>query len=268
MLVSVQTSGTKPPLFFIHGLFGMMTIGRFLAQQLGPDQPLYTIHVNGIRDGDTPPRHVEDMVATYSAEIQSVCPEGPLFVAGMCAGGLAAIGVARQLEASGLAVRSVILADPPTVPPGYIEENRKINPDDEAFAAQLYNRVRTRLLYHAAVEFINMPFDVNDPAQLHRATLAGAKSLSAFATHVPQPFFGASSAVISNRRAAGFFHPQMYWAKLLQRQPFVCVLPCHHGEIFRVARHDFVRALKIVLDDPAKFVSGPESEQDALVGEE
>jgi len=267
MLVSVQTSGTKLPLFFIHGLFGVMTIGRFLAQQLGPDQPLYTIHVSGILDGDKPPRHVDDMVATYTAEIQRVCPNGPLFIAGMCAGGLAAIAVARQLEAIGLVVRSVILADPPTVPPGYIEENRRVNPDDEAFAAQLYDRVRTRLLYHAAVEFIDLPFDVNDHARLHRATLAGAKSLSAFATHVPKPFFGRSSAVICNRRAAGFFHPQMYWAKLLQRQPFVCVLPCTHGEIFRAARHDFVRALKIILEEPSKFVSSPDSEQDALAGE-
>src|SRR6266852_3377663 len=48
MLQPVQTSGTKPPLFFVHGLHGVMPLGRIFAEGLGPDQPLYAVHANGI----------------------------------------------------------------------------------------------------------------------------------------------------------------------------------------------------------------------------
>ena len=35
MLVPVQTSGEKPPLFFVHGLHGVMPLGRIFANGTG-----------------------------------------------------------------------------------------------------------------------------------------------------------------------------------------------------------------------------------------
>src|SRR5262249_15269010 len=47
MLLTIQASGSKRPLFFVHGLHGVMTLGSSLARALGPDQPIYAIHANG-----------------------------------------------------------------------------------------------------------------------------------------------------------------------------------------------------------------------------
>src|ERR1039458_6388571 len=248
MLVAVQTSGTKPPLFFIHGLIGVMTIGRFLGQSLGPDQPLYVINANGIDGRETVTGSFKDMALTYVEEILGAQPIGPLLMGGLCTCGLAAIEFARELQARGREVGPVILADPPTVPPGYIKQNKTIDPQNPLVASQLYQRVRTRLLDHASKSFIDLPFELNDQRQLHLATLAGVNSLVALSTHEPEIFPGAVATILSFERAAGFFHPQMHWVKLLPRKPMVHVLPWAHMEMFRSGRHDFVRVLKFVLE--------------------
>jgi thioesterase domain-containing protein len=53
MLVPIHTSGTRLPLFFIHGVVGIMPLASTLARALGPDQPFYIFHANGV-DGRQP----------------------------------------------------------------------------------------------------------------------------------------------------------------------------------------------------------------------
>ena len=38
MLVPIQPSGSKPPLFFVHGIHGVMFVGSSFARVLGPEQ--------------------------------------------------------------------------------------------------------------------------------------------------------------------------------------------------------------------------------------
>jgi thioesterase domain-containing protein len=75
------------------------------------------------------------MALKYFEEIIGTQPTGPLLLAGMCAGGLAAIEVARALIASGRKVGPVILADPP---PAQIlmQQNRLIDHRNPRVAAQ------------------------------------------------------------------------------------------------------------------------------------
>jgi thioesterase domain-containing protein len=249
MLVPVRTSGTKPPLYFIHGLIGFMSIGGFLAQALGPDQPFYCINANNIDAcGATKMRGVKNMALTYVEEILRAQPNGPLLIGGMCVGGLAAIEVVRELQARGREVGPVILADPPTVPPGLIKQNQTVNPRDPHVAAQLYERVRGQLMERASISYVDLPFAPDDQTQVHLATLAGVNSLITLSTHVPEMFPGAVVMILSIAHAPGIFHPQMHWIKLLPQAPTAHVLPCTHREMFRSARHDFVRVLKFVLE--------------------
>src|SRR5262249_29622703 len=148
MLVPVQTSGAKPPLFIVHGLVGVMAMGQFLAQALGPEQPLYAIHANGIDGRETKPGRVTDMARSYVEEILAAPVSGRLLIAGMCTGALAAIEVARELEVRGRKAGPVILIDPPTVPPGFIPHNQTIDPRNRLVASQLYQRVRGQLSSH------------------------------------------------------------------------------------------------------------------------
>ena len=66
------------------------------------------------RSRGTMPSSVKDMTFTYVEEISEAQPKGPLLIAGMCAGGLAAMEVARELLAKGREIGPVILVDPPT----------------------------------------------------------------------------------------------------------------------------------------------------------
>ena len=89
MLVPFQTSGNKPPLFFVHGMRGIaLAVRAQFARMLGPDQPVYVITANGM-DGRKPIiENVPEMVAAYLQEIRQARPSGSLRIGGMCVRGL------------------------------------------------------------------------------------------------------------------------------------------------------------------------------------
>src|ERR1700674_5745363 len=123
MLMPVQTSGEKPPLFFVHGLRGIMPLGPTFASVLGTEQPLYGVNAAGI-DGRAPPiDNMAEMVRAYVEEIRAIQPSGAVRIGGMCEGTLAAVEIARALLHEGRQIGPVILADPPPRPPAYYRHN-------------------------------------------------------------------------------------------------------------------------------------------------
>src|SRR5881227_1323176 len=116
MLVPVRPSGEKPPLFFVHGLHGVMPLGRIFAEALKGERPLYAIHADGI-DGRAPILDdLQSMVLAYVEQIEAARPAGPIVIGGMCDGTLAAIELARELRSRGRRIGPVILADPLPIP--------------------------------------------------------------------------------------------------------------------------------------------------------
>jgi len=116
-LVPIKPSGSKPPLFCIHGGGGAVMVYRELAQHLAPDQPMYGLQAQGL-DGKQPRlNRVEDMAAHYLKEIRAVQPEGPYFLGGLSFGGTVAFEMAQQLHAQGQQVGLLFLFD--TFPKGY-----------------------------------------------------------------------------------------------------------------------------------------------------
>jgi amino acid adenylation domain-containing protein len=110
-LVPLQPLGSKPPLFFIHGLGGDVYGFLELAKLLPPDQPSYGIQAVGL-DGKSP-RHttVEEMAAHYVKEIISFQPDGSFYLTGYSMGGLIAFEVAQQLHRFGRRVALLALLD-------------------------------------------------------------------------------------------------------------------------------------------------------------
>jgi aspartate racemase len=116
-LVPIKPSGSKPPLFCVHGGGGTVMVYRELAQHLAPDQPMYGLQAQGL-DGKQPRlNRVEDMAAHYLKEIRAVQPEGPYFLGGLSFGGTVAFEMAQQLRAQGQQVGLLFLFD--TFPKGY-----------------------------------------------------------------------------------------------------------------------------------------------------
>ena len=264
MLVAVQTLGNRPPLFFVHGLHGIMPLRPSLAAVLGPDQPFFIIHANGI-DGRRPViDNIRDMVLAYIDEIQAARPTGPLFVASMCAGSLAAIEIARELRQRGREIGPVILADPPLVPLGHKKRQHAVDPDQPQVAQHLYQDVRRALMALASLPYNDMPFNPGDPDQLHHCTLAGIGSLIALTRHAPAPFSGPAELIVSAERAAGFFHPEMPWCKLLPGPRMVHVLPWSHEELFWSGRMHVARMIKFMLEQEAPVLQSLDGQKEPL----
>lgn len=100
-LVPIQTSGTKPPLFLIHGAEGNVLLYRELAAHLGTDQPVYGLQSKGLDGSYDMHNTFEEMAKDYISEIYSLQHDGPYFLAGYCLGGAIAYEMAQQLKADG-----------------------------------------------------------------------------------------------------------------------------------------------------------------------
>jgi thioesterase domain-containing protein/NADP-dependent 3-hydroxy acid dehydrogenase YdfG/acyl carrier protein len=109
-VVPIQPSGTKPPLFCVHGVGGNVLNYEALARHLGANQPVYGLQSIGLC-GLAPDQTITEMAAHYIPAIRSVQPSGPYFVCGQSFGGLVAYEIARQLSAQGLAVGLIGLID-------------------------------------------------------------------------------------------------------------------------------------------------------------
>jgi thioesterase domain-containing protein len=109
LVIELNPSGTQPPLFFLHGdIMGGGFFSLNLAQAVGSDRPMYVLRPHGLY-GETIPRSVEEMAASYVRIIRTVKPNGPYLLSGYCKGGVVAFEMARQLERDGEAVASVLM---------------------------------------------------------------------------------------------------------------------------------------------------------------
>ncbi len=110
-LVALQSTGTKPPFFFVHGLGG--TVMRFheLARHMAPDQPFLCFQAQGM-DGKLPVLdQVHDMAELYLEALRKAQPEGPYYLGGYSFGGLVAVEVARRLIEAGQEIALLALVD-------------------------------------------------------------------------------------------------------------------------------------------------------------
>jgi thioesterase domain-containing protein/acyl carrier protein len=117
-VVPVQPSGTKPPLFCIHGQTGEMFFSRHLSLSLGQDQPVFGLRSQGL-GGEAPLSTVEEMALHYLKEMRSVQPQGPYFLAGYCFGGMIAYEIGRVLKTQGEEIGLLVMFNTP--PPGSLK---------------------------------------------------------------------------------------------------------------------------------------------------
>ena len=114
-IVEIQPKGTKPPLFFVHGVGGGMFWGyQNLSKHLGNDQPVFAFNSRGL-DGREEFPTVKEMAAAYVADLKKFRSRGPYFLGGYCFGGCVALEMARQLVAQGEEVPFVALIN--SIPP-------------------------------------------------------------------------------------------------------------------------------------------------------
>jgi len=109
-LVPIQPTGSNPPLFCVHPIFGVVFPYYELAAHLGKNQPLYGLQPIGL-DGETPLTRIEDMATHYIEALRRVQPKGPYYIGGWSFGGWVAFEMAQQLQKSGEEVALLAVLD-------------------------------------------------------------------------------------------------------------------------------------------------------------
>lgn len=213
-IVPLQPGGQRVPVFAVPGHNGNVFSFRFLAQQLGEDQPFFGLQPPGV-DGECEPlTRVEELASYFAERLRAFRPEGPYTIAGHCSGGTIAFELARQLVEQGAAITFVALFSSP-----YPTWFRR--------APQLLNRLahraewlshhfgtlaslssRERWLYVTAKlaerrrqrrERREAPEDVApDPVMIQRAKLEAA-TLTALRRYSPRHFTGRVALFFPNR---------------------------------------------------------------------
>lgn len=111
-VVPLQTRGTLPPFFWVHGLNG--SLFGDVVRHIGTDQPFYGLQPQGV-DGRTEPLDdIHAMASLYISGMKVVQPHGPYHLGGYCFGGIIALEMAQQLRAAGDEVALLLIIDLPT----------------------------------------------------------------------------------------------------------------------------------------------------------
>ena len=110
--VAIRASGTRTPLFFVHGGDGEVLRFVPVARRLEDDRPVYGFRARGIDGGAIPDPVVSELAVDYVSELRAVQPHGPYVLGAFCMGATIVFEMVRLLEAAGEAVELMILVDP------------------------------------------------------------------------------------------------------------------------------------------------------------
>ncbi len=108
-LVPLQPHGSRVPLFVVHEVTGDVIGYRQLIGKLGSNQPVYGFESPALRNDPPLDYRIEDIAATYVAELRRFQPTGPYRLVGSCFGGNVVYEMARQLRALGANADLVVL---------------------------------------------------------------------------------------------------------------------------------------------------------------
>jgi len=142
-LVVLSEEGSGIPLFLVHDADGETLLYRNLARRL-PGRPVYGLQPYGGGGFSILHTRIEEMVAHYLREIRKVRPHGPYLLGGLCAGGVLAFEMARQLELAGEEARLVALFDAAAVEARvkpHLETRRRLDRVRSAIGAQPLTRI-------------------------------------------------------------------------------------------------------------------------------
>ena len=110
-LVPIRKGGNKPAIFLVHDGDGETMLYRNLALRLDPDHPIYGLQPHSHSKHPILHTRIEEMAAYHIDKMRTVQPQGPYFIGGMCAGGVIAYEIARQLQSQSETVGMVALID-------------------------------------------------------------------------------------------------------------------------------------------------------------
>ena len=110
-VVPIQTEGSRPKLFLVHGAGGNVLGFRDLSHYFGKQQPVYGLQARGVDGKASPHTTIAEMAQAYLAEVREVQPHGPYYLGGYSGGGVVAYEMAQLLRSLGEPVAFVGMID-------------------------------------------------------------------------------------------------------------------------------------------------------------
>jgi thioesterase domain-containing protein/acyl carrier protein len=110
-LVPLHPSGSKKPLFLVHGLGLNVLLYTTIINHLDPEQPVYGLQAKGLNGTDEPLETIEEIARYYISEVTTIDREGPYQLAGYSLGGIIAYEMGRILTGMGKQVSFIGLLD-------------------------------------------------------------------------------------------------------------------------------------------------------------
>jgi amino acid adenylation domain-containing protein len=254
-LVPIQPRGSLPPLFCVAGVGGNPMNLRHVASALGDEQPFYGLQFRGVDGQQAPHRRMRDMAEEFLNDIRRVQPQGPYYLGGYSAGGLAAYEMAQLLLLRGERVGLVVFFDTqnPVLPSW---------PMLERFDAHLQNYRRQGLQYLPSRLAARFNEELERAVRAVRARLARSSpfkyrhdavwhaSEEAIRSYAPEPYPGQvlllrADARLSADGGIGYRpHESNGWRDYIQDLSVV-ELPCSHRDIVNTGSAELAaRALK------------------------
>jgi amino acid adenylation domain-containing protein len=110
-IVPIKTSGSKPPLFLIHGSGLNLLMFKPISEHFDKDHPLYGVQAIGLTKPVEMPRTLEEVAAYHIEEMLKIDTVGPYAIAGYSYGGFIGYEIAKQLIQSGKKVKFLGIID-------------------------------------------------------------------------------------------------------------------------------------------------------------
>ncbi len=110
-LLPIRPTGSKTPLYLIHGIGYNILKMNSLTKNLDREQPVYGLQGTGVKANGESLESVEEIAAHYIEAIRKVNPEGPYSFAGHSYGGIIAYEMASQLIGEGKKIKRLIMLD-------------------------------------------------------------------------------------------------------------------------------------------------------------
>ena len=110
-VVPIRPHGAALPLFFLHGVGGVLPEVDLLLGKLDAEHPVYGIQAQAF-DPEAPALlELEAIAACYLRDIRAVVPDGPYGLIGFSFGGMVAFEMAQQIRAQGCEPPALVMLD-------------------------------------------------------------------------------------------------------------------------------------------------------------
>ena len=219
-LVAIQPAGDRPPFFCIHPAGGDVLGFQALAHALGTDQPFYGLQSRGLAAGEEPLMSLEEMAASYRAEITRASA-GPYHLGGWSLGGAVVFELARQLAADGKEIALLAILDGTPGPWPRPAEGADDGAPDETDDAYWLMEIADYLqrLWGVDLGLSEEILRALDPeAQVHRF-LAGLKDTPFGAAAAVEPLRRLLNVFKANVRAFRSYRPGGYPGRITLFRP-------------------------------------------------